>query len=598
MEAVLTGAKWGDQRVGTPGGVVTWSIAGAGENLDVFEASSFFQQGGDVFTEDEALGEDFALQTGEQSISGGQVFDFPFVRAIQRAFDDWALFGDIDLVRIQDQGGAAGAESAADIRVFFGEIPGNVIGLAFFPTGDDNPVAGDILIDIDLASDPDEFLATVRHEIGHAIGFDHVDGFSVLFPDSSGPNFLTDIDVRGVQRLYGVRQDGPVTYTFEDDQEEVRLLSPVTNLIVDGNDLDNRIFGSTGREVILGGNGNDVLIGGGGGDNLNGGAGNDFLVGSRLADRFIGGTGIDTVSYAAAGAIRLDLEDSSASTGEAAGDIFTGVERIRGSRNDDVLLGSTGEDSLFGGNGDDRIIGRNGDDRIDGGNGDDSLTGGGGNDQFIGSRGSDTHDGGAGSDTITYAASSSRVVVDLGNRVAGLNDAAGDSFDSVENVIGTSFSDELRGNADGNMLRGREGSDRLFGFSGNDTLWGDEGRDVLVGGEGRDVLTGGAGVDVFFFSDSSDSSLAGGVDRITDFTAGVDRINLSRIDADSTTEGDQAFDFVGISGPGSQAGELRVFQSVGANSTTLLGDIDGDGTDDFRISFAGLITFSESDFIL
>src|SRR5207245_3493427 len=60
--------------------------------------------------------------------------------------------------------------------------------------------------------------------------------------------------------------------------------------------------------------------------------------------------------------------------------------------------------------------------------------------------------------------------------------------------------------------------------------------ETLVGGFGADTLTGGAGDDKFVFLDVRDTN-----DVITDFGNGNDLIDLSAIDADSTTAGAQHF---------------------------------------------------------
>jgi serralysin len=56
----------------------------------------------------------------------------------------------------------------------------------------------------------------------------------------------------------------------------------------------------------------------------------------------------------------------------------------------------------------------------------------------------------------------------------------------IENAIGGSGNDTLKGNQANNTLTGNAGADSLFGFDGNDTL---------VGGLGNDSLDGGAGTD-------------------------------------------------------------------------------------------------------
>lgn len=64
---------------------------------------------------------------------------------------------------------------------------------------------------------------------------------------------------------------------------------------------------------------------------------------------------------------------------------------------------------------------------------------------------------------------------------------------------------------------------QIGGTAGRDTLIGTAGDDVITGGIGADTLTGGAGADQFVFT-----SLRDGVDTITDFQPGVDRIVLTQ----------------------------------------------------------------------
>jgi hypothetical protein len=71
-----------------------------------------------------------------------------------------------------------------------------------------------------------------------------------------------------------------------------------------------------------------------------------------------------------------------------------------------------------------------------------------------------------------------------------------------------------------------------------------------------------------------------------DFTHNVDKLDLSSIDANSFSAGDQAFSFLGsaaFSGTGAaSAGQLRAFQANAAtNLWQVEGDINGDGIADF-----------------
>ncbi|MGB4064150.1 MAG: ExeM/NucH family extracellular endonuclease [Azonexus sp.] len=65
---------------------------------------------------------------------------------------------------------------------------------------------------------------------------------------------------------------------------------------------------------------------------------------------------------------------------------------------------------------------------------------------------------------------------------------------------------------------------QIGGTAGRDTLTGTAGDDVITGGIGADSLTGGTGADQFVFT-----SLRDGVDTITDFQPGIDRIVLTQL---------------------------------------------------------------------
>jgi len=72
----------------------------------------------------------------------------------------------------------------------------------------------------------------------------------------------------------------------------------------------------------------------------------------------------------------------------------------------------------------------------------------------------------------------------------------GDPRSLIENAIGGSGHDSIKGNAANNRLDGGAGNDGLTGGAGNDTLLGGSGNDWLDGGTGADLLNGGAGWDV------------------------------------------------------------------------------------------------------
>lgn len=94
---------------------------------------------------------------------------------------------------------------------------------------------------------------------------------------------------------------------------------------------------------------------------------------------------------------------------------------------------------------------------------------------------------------------------------------------------GTSGNDELIGGAIGEQLAGEGGNDRIYGNGGNDTLLGGAGDDWMNGGGGNDVMTGGANRDSFVFgSNQAFAAVDFGVDRITDFARGTDKILLDK----------------------------------------------------------------------
>jgi serralysin len=99
---------------------------------------------------------------------------------------------------------------------------------------------------------------------------------------------------------------------------------------------------------------------------------------------------------------------------------------------------------------------------------------------------------------------------------------------------------------------------------------------------------------VFVFGDSS----AGGQhDKITDFTAGTDDIDLSAIDAISGAGGIDLFNFIATAGFSGSAGQLNYFYNSSLGVTTLQGDTNGDGIADFAIDLTGNIWISLSDLI-
>ncbi len=141
-----------------------------------------------------------------------------------------------------------------------------------------------------------------------------------------------------------------------------------------------------------------------------------------------------------------------------------------------------------------------------------------------------------------------------------------------------------------------DGNDLLIGTNGNDKISALAGNDTLVGGLGKDSLTGNSGADIFKFNASNETGKTSATrDVITDFKhAEGDKIDLSGIDANSTSYGDQAFKFIGSKSFSGKAGELR-FDST---NKILYGNLNNDKVPDFAIQLTGVKSLMVDDFIL
>ena len=151
--------------------------------------------------------------------------------------------------------------------------------------------------------------------------------------------------------------------------------------------------------------------------------------------------------------------------------------------------------------------------------------------------------------------------------------------------------------AGNDTLTGGTGNDLMYGGTGNDLLDGGEGDDILIGRAGADSLTGGFGNDIFRFTSESDSGITSAtMDKITDFTHGEDKIDLSGIDANVTLSGIQAFNHLMIlAGTDSftAPGQLQFDSLTGI----LYGNNDSDAAPEFAVQLMGVTALVESDFV-
>ncbi|WP_207485172.1 calcium-binding protein [Arenibaculum pallidiluteum] len=273
------------------------------------------------------------------------------------------------------------------------------------------------------------------------------------------------------------------------------------------------------------------------------------------------------------------------------------------------INGSNRSETLAGTSGADTIRGLRGDDVLSGGGGNDTLLGGEDGDILDGGIGSDILDGGSildqGVDTADYRSiKSNGVTVDLVKGTA--NDGTGtDTLIEIENVQGTNLTDTITGDGENNFLIGNGGVDFLNGGGGGDIIMGGinkdfinggSGADKIAGGEGGDNLTGGSGADTFQFSFLKDVGVgASGRDVITDLEKGLDKIDVSVLDANAALSGNQAFSFIGTKGF-SDEGQVR---AIAQNNGQLIQfNTTGDGAAEFEIFVETPLSISGSDFFL
>ena len=244
-----------------------------------------------------------------------------------------------------------------------------------------------------------------------------------------------------------------------------------------------------------------------------------------------------------------------------------------------VIKSGTVIGGVFLGAGDDHFNGGANAETVLDGDGADTIKLGGGNDtyravfNFVGD-GSDVIDGGKGAADLYDASTvtSVNLLINL-DSVAHTDVLTGapntaavknsiffyppETITGFENASGGDGNDSIFGTAAANVLTGNGGFDGLFGYGGNDQLLGGDGADNIFGGKGSDILTGGADADTFNFVSLSDSTVAqSGRDTITDFEIGIDKIDLSKIDA-IKGGGDDAFTYIGAKNFHHVAGELR-----------------------------------------
>jgi Ca2+-binding RTX toxin-like protein len=361
----------------------------------------------------------------------------------------------------------------------------------------------------------------------------------------------------------------------------------------------NIINGDAGGATI-----HDTLVGTAGVDHVNGLNGDDTLIGNGGADVLNGGNGTDSAYYySSAAGVTVNLAAGTGSGGDAAGDSYVSIESIIGSNGSaDVLTGNAAANYIagFGGN-----------DTIDGGAGADTLV------------------GGDGTDTVYYYSSTAGVTVNLAAGTGAGGDAAGDTLNAVEQVIGSNTADDIligdgvmnylagmggndtidgggvaspNGIGQGDSLDGGEGTDTLSyassaqrvivlmdynsptsgiawnGTSGDvminfENLTGSAHNDVLLGSDSANVINGGAGQDSLYGELGADTFHFDNLssDAIHDFQDGVDKLSFNLATADSFNDfaifGNGGTDYIAVQLI--TDGSLIILKGAGNSAVTL-----------------------------
>ncbi|MCP3976861.1 MAG: hypothetical protein GY720_20435 [bacterium] len=357
----------------------------------------------------------------------------------------------------------------------------------------------------------DIVLAGGSHDTIHTYGGDDI----VCAGD--GNDLITTGD--GADRVYGHGGHDYIASGSGDDS------------VRGGSGNDSLITGD-GDDNVLGGPGNDTIRPEAGNDTVDAGAGDDVITPEAGDDAVVGGDGEDWLWYIWAPGVEVNLAAGMA-TGEGT-DVIGGVENVRGSPYEDVLIGDDSDNKLWGHGGDDRLEGGAGRDELKGELGVDRAAGGPGADRFVLV------------EILDFSSAAQSVVVDLER-----GRASGEGADRIENspsqVIGSVFNDTLRGDRFGNVLNGGAGDDTIRGLGGDDVLRGGSGNDTILGGRGKDAVTGGPGDDNLY-GGASDDEIQGSAGQDTIRGNAGDDILIGGKGPDDLVGGDGADDIRGSSG--------------------------------------------------
>ncbi|NJO65894.1 MAG: calcium-binding protein, partial [Richelia sp. RM2_1_2] len=349
-------------------------------------------------------------------------------------------------------------------------------------------------------------------------GLDHLIVDYSVDDTGSGMVFNSTYGTSGtVYRASGVRNSRRLDYTYFKNIEKFTII---------GTSKDDTIKTYYGTNVIKAGAGNDTVIGNAG--TIDGGSGFDYLTLdlskqktnlnlSNLSNINIPGV-VTATNFERFSITTGSGNDVVTQTGILNGAVLRADDTIRTGAGNDIINAGLGKgDTAYGGDGRDRLIvdysaGDTGTGmRFNAGKSNGTAS------RFVSSTNSTRLDhiffGQIEEFTIQGTSKDDSITIAVGDNI--INAGAGN--DTINTGTGN---DSIDGGA---------GNDIMDGGAGNDTLIGGAGNDTLIGGAGNDILTGGGNNDSFLYDAGAIfNSAAIGIDSITDFTKGSDKIVLDK----------------------------------------------------------------------
>lgn len=383
----------------------------------------------------------------------------------------------------------------------------------------------------------------------------------------------------------------PVTYetaAFEVDDFSVAHLYYNVDVIYDASEgeagsytrIDGANEGSDAHEIVYGGDGVEYVTMRLGDDTVYAGGGNDLLIGHGGADYLDGGEGNDIFIIGGFGS-GVQGTTSKADDGNKEW-IATGAKH-------DVIVGGDGIDTL----------------RITTGIGANTKANGTivlNNDNF---KSMEVVQVGGTVGRLNVENTALQLLNDhyyfkANGTVADLSNTLGNNGGTINNVVVdasglTTNGLRFEGNANQQTFIGTSKADVFIGNGGNDTLTGGGGADIFVFGKVYEQVVTGSSTTVQTYTNTAFNLT--GVDTITDFTRGTDKIEL-HLDQYSMLAGFNASMLrVNSTGTAQDANDYLVYNTT---TKTLSYDADGNGSGakvDIAI-LTGVNTLSTSDFII